>query len=411
MVSQQQNKQTGAGLTRWLTALAVCMLGFGSGVSLAEEQNMASIRVATFNVSMDATNYLASDQLTADGGAKAAAALSNALAAEHPQVKNIAEVIQRTRPDVLILNEFDYLPAAEGIDRFQKDFLAVGQNGAEPIEYPYVYLAPVNTGVPSGFDLDRDGSTKGPADAWGYGFYPGQYGMVVLSQFPIIQDQVRTFQHFKWQDMPQALQPMDPETEQPFFSAPAWQAMPLSSKSHWDVPVQVQGQALHLLVSHPTPPVFDGPENRNGKRNHDEIRFWADYVVRERADYIYDDTGHYGGLKPHQRFVIVGDLNASLEGDNIPGTIDQLLAHPLIQGDIKPSSLGGAAHSPDNPKGKHHTAAWRNRADYVLPSVFGIEVLESGVFWPTKDDALYRLVADRETGSDHRLVWLDLRLR
>lgn len=390
-----------------LRAALVCMLGFWSTISTAEDQSVNSIRVATFNVSMDASNYLESDQLATDG----AGALRRALKENHPQIRNIAEIIQRTRPDVLILNEFDYLPNAAGIDRFQENFLGAGQNGAEPIHYPYVYTAPVNTGVPSGFDLDNDGTTTGPADAWGYGFYPGQYGMVVLSQQPILTEQVRTFQQFKWKDMPQALQPLKPNSDIPFFVAEAWQQMPLSSKSHWDIPVQVGDRALHLLVSHPTPPVFDGPENRNGRRNHDEIKFWADYVVRERADYIYDDQGTPGGLKPHQRFVIAGDLNASLEGDNIPGTIDQLLAHPLVQGDIQPSSAGAAAHSPDNPVAKYHTAAWRNRVDYVLPSVFGIEVLDSGVFWPPATDPLHRLVEGRKSGSDHRLVWLDIALR
>ena len=52
----------------------------------------------------------------------------------------------------------------------------------------------------------------------------------------------------------------------------------LSCKIHWDVPVQIGSETVHFLVSHPTPPAFDGPEDRNGRRNHDEIRFWADYI-------------------------------------------------------------------------------------------------------------------------------------
>ena len=51
------------------------------------------------------------------------------------------------------------------------------------------------------------------------------------------------------------------------------------------------GKTVHFLVSHPTPPVFDGPEDRNGTRNFDEIRFWADYVIPSRSGYIYDDNG------------------------------------------------------------------------------------------------------------------------
>ena len=47
---------------------------------------------------------------------------------------------------------------------------------------------------------------------------------------------------------------------------------------------------MHLLVAHPTPPTFDGAEDRNGTRNHDEIRFWADYVRPARGHYMYDDA-------------------------------------------------------------------------------------------------------------------------
>ncbi len=54
---------------------------------------------------------------------------------------------------------------------------------------------------------------------------------------------------------------------------------------------------LHLLASHPTPPAFDGPEDRNGRRNHDEIRFWNDYLDRAEIGYIRDDAGLAGGLR------------------------------------------------------------------------------------------------------------------
>lgn len=75
---------------------------------------------------------------------------------------------------------------------FQDDYLSVAHNGAAPIDYPYSYVAPVNTGVPSGLDLDNSGSVGGPNDAFGFGFFPGQYGMVVYSKYPIDQAAVRT---------------------------------------------------------------------------------------------------------------------------------------------------------------------------------------------------------------------------
>jgi Endonuclease/Exonuclease/phosphatase family. len=368
-----------------------------------------SLRVATFNVSMDASNYLSNEQVQTQG----ATALTDALAQQHPQIKAIAEIIQHTRPDVLVLNEFDYVDASQGVDVFRRDYLQQSQNGESPIDYPYVYLAPVNTGVPSPFDLSGDGVASGTGnDAWGFGWYPGQYGMVLLSKYPIQTDAVRTFQLFKWKDMPGALAPLQPNTSEPFYSAEAWQQFRLSSKSHWDVPIDVKGHELHLLVSHPTPPVFDGKEDRNGRRNFDEIRFWADYIQPHLSDYIYDDNGTKGGLGEQQAFVIAGDLNASVESeDNVPGAIAQLLEHPLVNAEQTPTSVGGAQHTPDNQQAATHTAGWRKRADYVLPSVYGIELIQSGVFWPAAGDPKAELVQTRGASSDHRLVWIDIQLK
>jgi phenylpropionate dioxygenase-like ring-hydroxylating dioxygenase large terminal subunit len=82
-------------------------------------------------------------------------------------------------------------------------------------------------------------------------------------------------QYFRWKDMPDALLPDDPATPAPadWYSSDELNVFRLSSKSHWDLPIRIGKETVHFLVSHPTPPVFDGPEDRNGTRNHDEIRF------------------------------------------------------------------------------------------------------------------------------------------
>ena len=81
------------------------------------------------------------------------------------------------------------------------------------------------------------------------------------------------------------------------------QRLRLSAKPHWDVPVQVGAALIHVLAAHPTPPGFDGPEDRNGKRNHDEIRLWADYIRGgTAASCLYDDDGRHGGLEVQNRF-------------------------------------------------------------------------------------------------------------
>jgi 3-phytase len=266
----------------------------------------------------------------------------------------------------------------------------------------------------------------GPDDAFGFGFFPGQFGMAVYSMHPIVLDDVRTFQTFLWADMPGALLPDDPSTPDPadWFSAEEQGAVRLSSKSHWDLPIDIGGRTVHFLVSHPTPPVFDGPEDRNGRRNHDEIRFWADYVTPGNTSaYIYDNAGQRGGLPPGARFVIAGDQNADpLDGDSVPGAAQLLLEHPRVNTSLTPASEG-AVDATERQGGANLThrgdpaldtadfadsAPGNLRVDYVLPSR-PLRIVDAAVFWPTAEDPLFRLVGDFPfPSSDHRLVWIDV---
>jgi endonuclease/exonuclease/phosphatase family metal-dependent hydrolase len=367
-------------------------------------------RFATFNASLNRTEEgeLREDLSTPD----------------NQQARNVAETIQRVDPDVVLINEFDYDPAA--VDLFRDNYLEVGQSGA-PVDYPYSYVAPSNTGIPSGHDLDNNGTVGGGNDAFGFGEYVGQFGMVVYSKYPIDTEQVRTFQLFRWADMPGAMLPDDPDTEAPqdWYSAEELEDVRLSSKSHWDLPIRIGRQTVHFLVSHPTPPVFDGPEDRNGTRNFDEIRFWADYVWGgHRASYIYDDEGGRGGLDRPSRFVIAGDQNSDpLDGDSVPGAIQQLLDHPRVNDRDAPTSAGGPeasvlqgqanlTHESDpafDTADFNDIAPGNLRADYVLPSK-DLRIKRSAVFWPTTDSPLYQLTgAFPFPTSDHRLVWVDLR--
>lgn len=288
-----------------------------------------------------------------------------------------------------------------------------------------MFQAPSNTGIPSGFDLDNDGVASGPGDAFGFGFFEGQFGMLLLSRYPILQNKVRTFQNFLWADMPGALPPDDPDSPATadWYTSMELDVFRLSSKSHWDVPIRIGGKIVHALVSHPTPPVFDGPEDRNGTRNHDEIRFWADYVTPGAAQYIYDDSGRFGGVPGHP-FVIMGDQNADpFDGDSTAEAANLLLDHPRIS-DPMPKSAGpveqGAMQGGLNndhvgdpaldTADSSDTAPGNLRVHYVLPSR-RLPVLDAGVFWPTSDDPLFALVGVFPfPSSDHRLVWVDLKI-
>lgn len=386
------------------------------GVTLLpmKDANSKTIKVATFNVSMEALNYI--EHKRGSNSPVPSSTLANALQENNSQIKNIAEIIQRVNPDVILLNEFDFSDNNQeskhtALKHFLKNYVAKSQQGQTPQQYPYFYQGPVNTGVNSGFDLDGNGiSGQLPGDGFGFGYFPGHFGMAILSKYPIESEKIRTFQHFKWSDMPNALQPIDVKTNKSWFKDNAWQSLPLSSKSHWDIPIKVNDTTVHVLASHPTPPVFDGPEDRNGKRNHDEIRFWHDYISDKNNHYIYDDKGQKGGIAKQASFIILGDLNASnVDGDAINTGIDALLNHEKIN-DVMPKSAGATKHTQDNINAQHHTAFWRMRADYVLPSKLGFKLVNSGVFWPLDNEPTYRLIKDRKASSDHRLVWVELEL-
>lgn len=400
--------------TPLMAALAIPALGTSAGASSAPEAGTGpTVRFATFNASLNRTaeGELVSD-LSTPGNAQARA---------------IAEIIQRTRPDVLLVNEFDYVAGGRAADLFRRNYLQVPQNGAGALHYPYAYVAPSNTGIPSGFDLDNSGDVGGPNDAYGFGSFPGQYGMLVLSKYPIDTASVRTFAGFLWKDMPGAKLPDDPQTPEPadWFSPAELDVVRLSSKSHWDVPIRIGGRTVHFLTSHPTPPVFDGEEDRNGTRNHDEIRFWADYIVPgARSAYIYDDRGGRGGLKAGDQFVIAGDQNSDpRDGDSIPGAIQQLTKSARINNSVVPSSGGaweasrlqGGVNLTHRSPARQDTADFAEppgnvRADYVLPSR-DIAIVKAQVFWPLAANPLSRLTGTFPfPSSDHRLVWIDARL-
>jgi len=379
--------------------------------ALADGGKRVDARFATFNASL---NRGAEGQL-----------ITHLSTPDNQQAKNAAETIQRVRPDVVLINEFDYDSGGAALRLFQDNYLSVSQNGAAPIRYRFRFVAESNTGIPSGFDFNNNGIVGGPEDAYGFGFYPGQFGMAVYSRYPIVRNRIRTFQKFLWKDMPGAKLPDDPATPAPrdWYSPAELNVFRLSSKSHWDLPVLIDRKVVHFLASHPTPPVFDGAEDRNGTRNFDEIRLWADYITPGGASYLYDDAGRRGGLSPGSLFVIAGDQNSDpLDGDSIPGAIQQLLDHRLVNtrstpsspGAVEQSALQGRANLTHRSDPKYDTADFADgapgnlRVDYVLPRK-NMKIVGSGVFWPLMSDPLFRLVGVFPfPTSDHRLVWVDV---
>lgn len=334
------------------------------------------------------------------------------------QIAAVLNIIATVKPDILLINELDH--DRDGIAlRLLNDALRAKGHG-----FAHHFSDLSNTGMPSGVDLNGDGEIGGPTDAFGFGTFRGQYGMALLSRFPIDTAALRSFRKLRWVDAPEATLPGTPA--QPHYSKAASAVFRLSSKSHWDIPVTLPDQRrLHILASHPTPPVFDGPEDANGLRNRDEILLWARYLDGAA---LTDDAGRVEAFAGHH-FAILGDLNADpFDGDGRHDGIAQLLAHPLLQ-DPKPASNGaveaartqGGSNARHRGPPDHDTADWRDdkggpgnlRVDYVLPSK-SLKVMGAGVFWPATDEDGHKLIrssrSDKPVSSDHRLVWVDIAL-
>lgn len=328
-----------------------------------------------------------------------------------PQVVAVARILKTVRPDVLLINELDHDFENAALKAFL-DLLVEDEPGYPALRYPYFFAPPQNVGAPSGLDLDGDGKLGGPGDAYGFGHFRGRYAMALLSRFPIADGAV-DLAEFRWRDLPGADLPTQTDGA-PFPSEDAQAAMRLSSKGHWAVPIAAPGGTFWALAAHPTPPVFDGPEDANGKRNGDEVRLLIE-MIEGRAP---GTTG-----LADAPFVVLGDLNADPnDGDGKRAIIRSLLNRPRVQ-DPKASSEGArvAAVTQAGANVKHRgdpaldTADWRDdrgpgnlRVDFVLPSV-EFAVTGAGVFWPAPGQAGAALLGrGGNRTSDHHLVWVDL---
>ncbi len=325
--------------------------------------------------------------------------LKDIMSGKDQQVDALVEIIQHMRPDILLLNEFDHDYSGLALRAFLK-ILAEGDAG---ITYPHSFAIAGNEGQPSGRDIDHDGRLGEWADAHGFGRFPGNGGMALLSRFPFDRDATRSFAQLNWTP-----------------PIAGFDRMRLSSKSHWDIPVILPNdQRLHVLASHPTPPVFDGPEDLNGLRNDAEIGFWVSYLDKQPQ---VDDNG---ASKPFagKYFVLLGDLNNDpVDGEGLKTALSALLRHALVS-DPQQRSEGAKtvaiaqAGANFDQKGDpvFDTVDWgakigNMRVDYALPSV-NLKISDSGVFWPEPGEPFAAIIGEgREGATNHRMVWVDIQI-
>jgi hypothetical protein len=304
--------------------------------------------------------------------------LRDILSGADPQIGAVAQVIRAADADVILLLGFDYDEEGLALSAFAE--LLAGQGG----DYSYQFALMPNTGLPTGVDIDADGRTGGPRDAQGYGRFAGEGGMAVLSRFPIDDSAIVDWSDLLWRDLPGARLP-------PGMGAEVLSLQRLSSTAHWKVAVRLDGgQTLSLLAWHATPPAFDGPDDRNGWRNHDETALWLKLL-----------DGSMPG-RPDGAYALIGNANLDpAVGEGQREALTALLGHPLLQ-DPAPQGARGAATVDF---GQDVTPGIL-RVDYVLPAA-ALKVTASGVIWPEADDTFLAVV---ETASRHRLVWVDLEL-
>ena len=312
--------------------------------------------------------------------------MRDVLKGDDDSILAVLAVIEAVAPDVLVLTDFDH-------DHDQLALIAF----AEVAGYPHHFSRPPNSGIPTGFDIDRNGRLGEARDAQGYGRFTGDSGLAVLSQHPIEVGQVRDHSMMLWRDLPGAKIP-------PTDTSDVVAVQRLSSTGHWIVPIAAPGGPFDLLVSSHTPPVFDGPEDRNGLRNQDELGLW---VAILKGDL---------GAAPRD-FVFAANFNLDpVDGEGRPDILHDLLNHPKVQ-DPHPRSAGGqAAANPDHQGDPGlDTADWSEtgpgnlRMSYVLPATTW-DVVDAGVFWPGAEDPLAELLGDEGLAAGpHRLVWGDIR--
>ena len=328
-----------------------------------------TLRVASYNtdLSRDGPGLLYRDILRGDDQADAA-----------------ARVIADLGADVILLQNVD----------FDLDHLALGALrdliASHGLDYPQMFALPPNTGLWTGLDLDRDGRLGEPEDAQGHGAFTGQGGMALLSRWPLDAEAAVDLSGILWRDLPGALLPMS--ADGPYYPVAALDVLRLADVAHWAVPVLHPSGPMTLLAFHASPPVFDGPEDRNGRRNHDQLTFWRHYL-----------DGTFGPA-PEGRFVLVGHANQDpARGEGLEAGIRGLLADQRLR---DPRPLRATVPDGAPPDATVHwprVSPPEQRVGYVLPSR-DWDIAGAGVAWPM-DGPEAELAA---TASRHRPVWVDL---
>ncbi|MDC0739209.1 endonuclease/exonuclease/phosphatase family protein [Cognatishimia sp. SS12] len=320
-----------------------------------------SFRVATFNTNLHGTGP---------------GVMLRDILAQQPHPMRVAALIADAKPDVIVLQNIDYDFEHHGLTAL-RDLIATQGH-----EMGYLYAPEPNSGWPTGLDLDGDGTAFGPRDAQGYGRFPGQRGLAILSTYPIAGDAAQIYTDHLWAEVADLF--AQRVILDRLLTDNAQEVQRLSSVAHVAVPIRINGKSLTLLTHHATPPIFDGPEDRNGFRNAAENLLWL---------YILDGTL---GPPPPTPLILAAMTNLDpWRGAGQHGAMRRLLDSPAF---VDPARNIAPSH--------RVTSRWPEsttgdlRLSYLLPSP-DLKVLAGGR--STLAPAQPPLRA-----HPHALIWLDL---
>ncbi len=287
---------------------------------------------------------------------------------EDPALVATIQRIVRLKPDLLALQSVDYDHNRVALRLLQQRLEEQGH------AMPHAFAGPPNIGVATGFDLNRDGQMDMAADRQGYGFFTGEGGISLLSRYPIDEPGVQDFTRHLWKDEP------TPGLPEGYYSDAELGVLRLHNVGAWSVPLILPSGPLTVLITQLSPPVFDGPEDRNGLRNAAQLRSLANWADAQ--------TGP---------FAIMGGLNNDpRDGEGLKPPLMALLGHPKLQ-DAKPRTEARTGLD------ARDTADWGRdigslRVDYILPSA-GLRVVGAGVDWRG---------AATDGDTPHKPVWVDI---
>ncbi len=294
----------------------------------------------------------------------------------------VLDALEAVQPDIVLLldidHDHDHISA-----RMLRD--ALKDRG---LDYPYFVAERPNSGLRTTLDLNGDGRIGDPQDAQGFGYFAGQGGMLLLSKLRL--GEVRDHSDVLWADVANANPPRRSDG-QLFPSDAAFARQRLAYVAHWQIPVLLpRSPPLTLTALHATPPVFDGPEDQNGRRNADEL-------------------GYALAMMPDTPLALIGTLNLDpFDSEGQLSAIHRVLAHPALQDPLQSNDLGREKTQRDGKVNSDHsgdprldTADWTDtgpgnlRVDYVLPGA-KFDVVASGLHWPAS--------------GRRAVVWADIRL-